>query len=118
MKITKEIFQVAGPGLTNSEDAASYLIKAGAVAALIDAGGGDAIATMVARMRACGVEPQEIVYLFLTHCHYDHTGGAAALKEQYPSIKIITHALEAPYLEKGDQEVTAASWYGARIKPV
>ncbi len=30
MEITKEIFQVAGPGLTTAEDAASYLIKIGA----------------------------------------------------------------------------------------
>ena len=34
MKITKEIFQVAGPGLTTAEDAASYLIKIGGAAAL------------------------------------------------------------------------------------
>ena len=29
MEITKEIFQVAGPGLTTSDDAAGYLIKIG-----------------------------------------------------------------------------------------
>ena len=71
----------------------------------------------MAGIRKCGVDPEHIVYLFLTHCHYDHTGGAAALKELLP-LKIVAQALEAPYLEKGDQEVTAASWYGARIKPV
>ncbi len=118
MEITQEIFQVAGPGLTTAEDAASYLINIGAVAALIDAGSGDATAKLVANIRDCGVDPENIVYLFLTHCHYDHTGGAAALKDQFPHIKIVAQALEAPYLEKGDHEVTAASWYGARIKPV
>jgi glyoxylase-like metal-dependent hydrolase (beta-lactamase superfamily II) len=117
MEITKEIFQVGGPGLTNAEDAASYLIKIGEVAALIDAGGGDATEKLVANIRACGVNPKDIKYLFLTHCHYDHTGGAAALKDQFPLI-IVIHALEASYLEKGDHEVTAASWYGARIVPV
>jgi glyoxylase-like metal-dependent hydrolase (beta-lactamase superfamily II) len=117
MEITKEIFQVAGPGLTTAEDAASYLIKLGTAAALVDAGSGDAISTMVANIKKCGVDPTHIVYLFLTHCHYDHTGGAAALKELLP-LKIVAQALEAPYLEKGDHEVTAASWYGARIKPV
>lgn len=118
MEITKEIFQVAGPGLTTSQDAASYLIAVGGTAALIDAGSGNAMAVMVAKIRACGVDPQEIAYLFLTHCHYDHTGGASALKEQFPQITLVAQALEAPYLEQADQEVTAASWYGARIKPV
>ena len=118
MKITKEIFQVAGPGLTSSEDAAGYLIKVGAAAALIDAGNGEAMGKLLANIRKCGIEPDTISYLFLTHCHYDHTGGAAVFKEQFPQVKIVAQALEAPYLEKGDQEVTVASWYGARIKPV
>jgi glyoxylase-like metal-dependent hydrolase (beta-lactamase superfamily II) len=118
MEITKEIFQVTGPGLTTSDDAAGYLMKIEGAAALIDAGSGEAIGKMVARIRECGVDPQELGYLFLTHCHYDHTGGAAALKKQFPQMQIIAHALEAPYLEKGDQEVTAAAWYGARIRPI
>ncbi len=118
MKITKEIFQVAGPGLTASEDAAGYLIKVGAAAALIDAGSGEAMAELLTHIREYGADPNTISYLFLTHCHYDHTGGAADFKEQFPKVKIVAQALEAPYLEKADQEVTAASWYGARIKPV
>jgi glyoxylase-like metal-dependent hydrolase (beta-lactamase superfamily II) len=118
MEITKEIFQVAGSGLTTGEDAAGYLIKVGEAAALIDAGGGDATDKLVANIRDCGVNPDDIAYLFLTHCHYDHTGGAAPLIDRFPGIKIVAHALEAPYLEKGDNKVTAASWYGARIKPM
>ena len=117
MEITREIFQVAGPGLTTSDDAASYLIKIGAQAALIDAGSGKATDKLMANIRDCVVDPKDIAYLFLTHCHYDHTGGSAALKKLLP-LKIVAQALEAPYLEKGDHEITAASWYGARIKPV
>jgi glyoxylase-like metal-dependent hydrolase (beta-lactamase superfamily II) len=118
MEITKEIFQVAGSGLTAAEDAASYLIKLAGTAALIDAGTGAGLAKMIKNIKDCGVDPQEIAYLFLTHCHYDHTGGAPALKKRLPHLKLVAHALEAPYLEKADQDVTAASWYGATIKPV
>jgi glyoxylase-like metal-dependent hydrolase (beta-lactamase superfamily II) len=117
MKITQEIFQVAGPGLTTPDDAASYLIKIGPAAALIDAGGGDATDKLLANIQDCGVNPEDLIYLFLTHCHFDHTGGAAALQKLLP-LKIVTHAREALYLEKADNEVTAASWYGARIEPV
>ena len=118
MEITKEVFQVAGPGLTTSEDAAGYLIKVGKVAALIDAGSGEAMDRLVAGVRQYDVDPHSIIYLFLTHCHYDHAGGAAAFKKQFPQVKIVAQALEAPFLERGDQDVTAASWYGARFEPV
>jgi hypothetical protein len=49
--IIKEIFQVAGTGLTASADAACYLIKIGTEAALIDAGSGQAISNMLARIK-------------------------------------------------------------------
>ncbi len=32
--------------------------------------------------------------------------------------RIVAHELDAVYLESGDDEVTAASWYGARLKPL
>jgi len=55
-------------------------------------------------------------YLLITHCHYDHTGGAAELKRRV-GLDIVAHALDAPFLEAGDNRVTAANWYGARIEP-
>jgi glyoxylase-like metal-dependent hydrolase (beta-lactamase superfamily II) len=32
--------------------------------------------------------------------------------------RIVAHELDAVYLESGDSEVTAASWYGARLQPL
>jgi len=55
--------------------------------------------------------------LFLTHCHYDHTGGAAAVRNRY-GCRIVVHELDAAYLENGDSTVTAATWYGARMRPL
>ena len=57
--------------------------------------------------------PDEAIdYLLITHCHFDHTGGAAELKERL-NLKVVAHVRDAEFLENGDQEVTAASWYGA-----
>ena len=56
-------------------------------------------------------------YLFLTHCHYDHTGGAASVKNA-TGCKIVAHDLDAAFLEAGDSEVTAASWYGTWMEPL
>ena len=117
MHITGEIDQVGGGQLTAPEDAAIYLINFNGQAALVDAGSGRALPRLLANIRACGVDPDQIEYLLLTHCHFDHTGGAQALRAQLRCL-IVAHALETPFLEQGDNTVTAATWYGATLAPV
>jgi glyoxylase-like metal-dependent hydrolase (beta-lactamase superfamily II) len=117
MEIIKNLWQVGGGSLTAPEDAAVYLVRFGNQAALIDSGCGSAHGRLVENIFAVLAEGVEIIYLLLTHCHYDHVGGAAALREQY-GCKIIAHKLDAEYLEAGDSDVTAASWYGTKMKPL
>lgn len=116
MKITNEIFQVGGSGLTSHEDAAIYLVSFDGHAALIDAGCGRSVGKVLANIEKCGVDRNTIEYLLITHCHFDHTGGAGELKDLL-RCQAVCHELDAPYLEAGDNEVTAASWYGSWIKP-
>jgi glyoxylase-like metal-dependent hydrolase (beta-lactamase superfamily II) len=115
--ITAEVFQVGGGGLTSPEDAASYLIRIGEDAALVDAGCGRSMDRLFGHINSCGLAPEEISYLLLTHCHYDHTGGAAAVRDR-TGCHIVAHELEAPFLEAGDIEVTAAKWYGDILDPL
>jgi glyoxylase-like metal-dependent hydrolase (beta-lactamase superfamily II) len=116
VRITKEIFQVGGSELTSPEDAAIYLINFDGHAALVDAGCGGAQDRLIANIRSCGVTLEQIEYILITHCHYDHTGGVKALND-FIKCQIVSHELEAPFLEKGDNVVTAAKWYGAKIQP-
>jgi glyoxylase-like metal-dependent hydrolase (beta-lactamase superfamily II) len=84
--------------------------------ALIDAGCGNAQDRLLANIQPCGVDFNQIEYLLITHCHYDHTGGVKALNDKI-NFKIVAHELEAPFLEQGDNKVTAAQWYGSKIHP-
>jgi len=111
MKITSEIYQVGGGGLSHSSDAASYLITSASSTALIDAGTGKGTNRITANIKNAGVQLSSIKYLFLTHCHFDHTGGAESIRG-LTGCRIVAHELDAIYLEMGDSEVTAASWYG------
>lgn len=83
MKILQNLWQVGGGSFTAAEDAAVYLIRFGQQAALIDAGCGHAHNQLVANISAVLPAEIPIPYLFLTHCHYDHVGRAAALRDQY-----------------------------------
>ncbi len=114
--IATDVFQVGGSGLTASEDAAIYLIRADGDAVLIDSGCGRSIDRLLTNVEGCGVDPKTVSRLLITHCHYDHTGGAGALRERL-DCKVAIHEAEADYLERGDAQVTASTWYGASPAP-
>ena len=114
MQIANEVWQVGGDRLTAPEDAAIYMIAFGEKAALIDAGTGKGHKRLITNVNECGVRISDIEYLFLTHCHFDHSGGAAAVRDHY-GCRIIAHTLDAVYMEEGNSEVTAATWYGTRM---
>ena len=114
MEIIKDLWQVGGAGFTSGEDAAIYLIRFEDEAAIIDAGCGSAHRNLVNNISAVLPAESKVPYLFLTHCHFDHTGGAAEIRDHY-GCRIISHALDAVYLEQGNSEVTAATWYGTTM---
>jgi glyoxylase-like metal-dependent hydrolase (beta-lactamase superfamily II) len=114
--ITEELHQVGGSGLTWPEDAAIYLIRFGEGAALIDAGCGRSTERLLANIADTGTALETIGSLLLTHCHFDHAGGAAVLRERL-RCRVVAHARDAVFIETGDGQVTAADWYGARMTP-
>jgi len=116
-KILSNLWQVGGPGFSSPEDAAIYLVRFGDRAALIDAGCGNGHAALKSNISRCIPTTVAIEYLLLTHCHFDHSGGAEAVRDEY-GCRIVAHALDAVYLESGDSEVTAASWYGTAMRPL
>jgi len=106
MKIMDNLWQVGGAEFTTVEDAAVYLVRFGEKAALFDSGCGSDHDTLVMNISEVLPSDVEIEYLFLTHCHYDHTGGAERTRSRY-GCKIVAHELDAEHLEIGDSRVTA-----------
>jgi glyoxylase-like metal-dependent hydrolase (beta-lactamase superfamily II) len=115
-RIKDNLWQVGGTGLTDPADAAVYLLRIGDRAALIDAGSGRDQPQLRKNIARCLEPDVQLEYLLLTHCHFDHAGGAQAIRDEY-GCRIVTHELDAIYLESGDNRVTAAAWYGARLEP-
>lgn len=117
MTITSEIWQVGGDGYTSAQDAAIYLVCFDNCAALVDAGCGGQIDRLAANIRACGVAPEKIEYLLLTHCHFDHIGGAEEVRDRF-DCAIVVHEKDAVAMETGNSLLTAANWYGKRQRRV
>jgi glyoxylase-like metal-dependent hydrolase (beta-lactamase superfamily II) len=117
MRVLDGLWQVGGDVITTPEDAAVYLVLFGGEAVLIDAGCGKHHSKIVTNIQVCLPPKTPVTHIFLTHCHYDHAGGARKLAEKY-GAQVIAHEAEAEWLEQGDNSVTGASWYGATMEPV
>jgi len=115
--IVRGIYRVAGPDVTDQRDCNVYLIDLGEEAVLIDSGFGSAVDKMIARVEDAGVSPSRISTAILTHCHIDHIGGAARLREQL-GIRLLMHEADARIVEEGDSRLTAAFCFDVQFPPL
>ena len=102
--------------LSHPKDACAYLIDGAESAALIDAGAGDDPAAILNNINAAGVEPSRIKWILITHCHIDHVGGINYLRRA-TGAQVMCHVLCAEPLAIGDNNLTAARWYGTQLEP-
>jgi glyoxylase-like metal-dependent hydrolase (beta-lactamase superfamily II) len=114
-EIIKDIFIVGGPDLTDGRDGCVYLLNLGELI-LIDTGAGWSVDKIIKNIEKLGFDPKNLTKILLTHCHIDHIGGVPELKKRF-GPKIYIHILDAPPLEKGDNILTAASWYQTAFPP-
>ena len=107
MKLAEHIYLVGGGargmGISHDVDCHIYLVDDGDEAALIDAGAGTEPERIVAIIAAAGIPAERIRYLILTHCHGDHAGGAAYLKDAL-DLEIIVPTGAKPWLETPDED--------------
>ena len=74
----------------------SYLLVDDAF--LVDGGFSLNPAKILDGLRAVGYQPTDVKELVATHCHRDHIGGFAALREK-TGAQIVAHATEVPFVE-------------------
>lgn len=78
--------------------------------AVIDAG--DCNERLLSLLRDEKIE--SVDYILLTHGHFDHIDGVAALKKHFPDAKIAIHAEDAPML--CDDLLSLAAGFGLYLK--
>jgi glyoxylase-like metal-dependent hydrolase (beta-lactamase superfamily II) len=81
------------PGL-----AASHLIVDHGRAAFVDTGPGPAAPKLLAALDEVGIDRADVDYLFLTHVHLDHAGGAGQMMRALPNARAVLHPRGAPHL--------------------
>jgi len=77
---------------------ASHIVVAGGRAAIVDTGPNTAVPLILAALERLQIAPDAVDFLFLTHVHLDHAGGAGALMRALPRATCVVHPRGAPHM--------------------
>ncbi len=77
---------------------ASHLVIEGGKAALIDTGTSNSVPLLLDALDQLGLAPGDVDYVFLTHVHLDHAGGAGLLMRHLPVARCVVHPRGARHM--------------------
>ena len=77
----------------------SYVIRGQNGLVMVDSGQPGQMPTIITQMKSAGLSLRDVKQLALTHAHFDHTGCAAELAEQF-GCQVVAHRNEVPYVEQ------------------
>lgn len=77
---------------------ASHLIVDDGRAAFVDTGVNDSVPLLIEALRQKDLDVDDVEYVFLTHVHLDHAGGAGRLMQRLPGARAVLHPRGAPHM--------------------
>ncbi len=77
---------------------ASHLIIQDGRAAFVDTGTNDSVPLLLDALDQQGLAAADVDYVFLTHIHLDHAGGAGLLMRELPDARCVVHPRGAPHM--------------------
>lgn len=95
---------------------ASHLVVRNGRAAFVDCGANSSVPHLLAALDALEIPRENVDFLFLTHIHLDHSGGAGALVRELPAATVVVHPRGAPHLaDPARLEAGTRAVYGDRV---
>lgn len=77
---------------------ASHLIVEGGRAAFVDTGTNFSVPNLLAALSAADLDVGDVDWVFLTHVHLDHAGGAGLLTSSLPNARAVVHPRGARHM--------------------
>jgi glyoxylase-like metal-dependent hydrolase (beta-lactamase superfamily II) len=95
---------------------ASHLIIENSDAAFVDAGTNYSVPYLLEALKNNNLDVADVKYVFVTHVHLDHAGGAGKLLQYLPNAKLVIHPRGAKHLQDPTKLIASAiGVYGKNI---
>src|SRR3569833_2173272 len=78
--------------------AAVHVLQRAGRAVVIDSGTNDSVPLVMRALQELGLSADAVDWLFLTHVHLDHAGGAGKLLAQLPRARVLVHPRGAQHM--------------------
>src|SRR5262249_48108577 len=78
--------------------AAVHIISHNGRAAFVDTGTNHSVPYLLTALKELGIARDAVDYVFLTHVHMDHAGGAGLLARELPKARVLVHPRGAPHM--------------------
>ena len=88
---------------------ASHLIVEAGHAAFVDTGPNSGVPLLLDALRQKNLEAADVDYVFLTHVHLDHAGGAGELMKYLPNATAVVHPRGAAHLSDPSKLIRGAT---------
>lgn len=97
------------------QDAAHLIIEQGR-AAFVDTGTSQSTPHLLQALEVLGLARSAVDYVFITHAHLDHAGGAGQLIAALPNARAVLHPRAAPHLIEPTRLIAASiAVYGEEL---
>lgn len=112
MQLAKRLYQLSGPFYGNSSSSYGIVCKDQLVC--VDTGY-DALQQEVVdrNIKYWGLDGLKLSHVFITHCHFDHCGNAALLRER--GAQILASEKDGEAMECGDDRTLGFAFMGAEF---
>ena len=97
---------VAYPGPAHT---CGYLLVQDGFAALVDCGAKEGSAAVLSALSTCGLKPEAVEWLIVTHAHLDHAGSAGQLMRELPNAIFAGHPSAVKHLVDPDAALAPAA---------
>src|SRR5690242_58196 len=88
--------------------AAAHILQQNGRAAFVDVGTNYSVPYLLAALEVLGIAPEAVDYVFLTHVHLDHAGGAGVLLRALPNATAVLHPRGAPHMIDPEKRIAGS----------